>query len=264
LAYLELTWSRRADAIVTVNESIGRELQRRYRHSARTVIVRNCPPKWAMPAVQPDLLREAAGIPKTSPVVLYHGGFVADRGIEQLADVILQPGFGDVHALFMGFGPLLRDLQLRASDGRYGGRLHVLPAVEPAVLLDWVASADVSAVLNQPTNLNQLYSTPNKLFESIAAGTPVLSADTPERRTIVLGDGGPFGELCDPVDPGSIARAIRRILDLPPEEAARLRRRCYEAGQRRYNWEHESATLLELYSDLMAHQAFSSRRVGPR
>jgi glycosyltransferase involved in cell wall biosynthesis len=252
LAYLEWSWSRRADAIVTVNESIGRELQRRYRHSARTVIVRNCPPKWTLPGVRPNLLREAAGIPLSSPVVLYHGGFVADRGIEQLADVILLPTLGDVHAVFMGFGPLLKDLEMRASDGTYGGRLHVLAAVDPSVLLDWVASADVSAVLNQPTNLNQLFSTPNKLFESIAAGTPVVSADTPDRRAIVLGDGGPFGELCDPVDPGSIARGIRRILDLPTEEAARLRRRCYEAGQRRYNWEHESATLLDLYSDLMA------------
>jgi glycosyltransferase involved in cell wall biosynthesis len=250
LGRLERRWVRAADAVITVNDSIATELARRYR-IRRTLVVRNCPPRWTPPAARPDLIRETATIPPGAPIVLYHGGFLADRGLEQICAAMLEPGLGAAHAAFLGFGQLQPMLEAAARDRRYRGRLHVLPAVDPSALLDWVASADVSAIPNQPTNLNQLYSTPNKLFESIAAGTPVVSGDTPDRRQIVVDDpDGPLGELCDPTDPSSIAAGIRRILDRSPAEREDLRRRCLRAGQERLNWEHESARLLELYAEL--------------
>jgi glycosyltransferase involved in cell wall biosynthesis len=70
-------------------------------------------------------------------------------------------------------------------------------------------------------------------------------------RGIVLEDPSqPLGEVCDPADPASIAAAIRRILDLPAEERADLRRRCRRAAMDRWNWETESARLIGLYERL--------------
>jgi glycosyltransferase involved in cell wall biosynthesis len=55
---------------------------------------------------------------------------------------------------------------------------------------------------NQPAGMNEVLSTPNKLFESIAAGVPVVTSDFPERRAIVLNPAlGPLGAVCDPTDP---------------------------------------------------------------
>ena len=70
-------------------------------------------------------------------------------------------------------------LHALAAEPRFGGRLHVLPAVPSDELLAWVASADVSAMPNQPRTLNERYSTPNKLFESLAVGTPVVEQRFP-------------------------------------------------------------------------------------
>ena len=129
--------------------------------------------------------------------------------------------------------------------------MHVLPAVPPDELSDWVASADVGAMPNQPRTLNERLSTPNKLFETLAVGLPVVSSDFPERRRIIIGDpDGPLGALCDPTNPASIAAALRSVLDLDPAARDDLRRRCLQAAHERWNWETEGARLVQLYADL--------------
>jgi glycosyltransferase involved in cell wall biosynthesis len=103
----------------------------------------------------------------------------------------------------------------------------------------------------QAVSLNNRLSTPNKLFECLAAGVPVISSDFPDRRQIVLGDpAGPLGAVCRPDDVTDVARAIRSILDLPADERDALRARCLRAAHERWNWETESAKLVALYAEL--------------
>ncbi|HEX7950165.1 MAG TPA: glycosyltransferase [Candidatus Limnocylindrales bacterium] len=250
LSRLERRLAARASALVTVNRTLGRILHERLRVS-RIVIVHNCPPRWDPPASGDDPLRPAAGLAPGTPVVLYHGGFTRDRGLLELADAMFEPGLEAAHLVLLGFGPLEAELRARGLEPRTAGRLHVLPAVPPDQLPEWVAAADVGAMPNQPRNANERLSTPNKLFESLAVGLPVVSSDFPERRSIVMDDpDGPLGALCDPTDVRSIAAAIRSILDLGPAERANLRARCLRAAHDRWNWETESAKLVALYASL--------------
>jgi glycosyltransferase involved in cell wall biosynthesis len=181
-----------------------------------------------------------------------HGGFTTHRGIEQLADAILEPGLEAVHAVFLGYGMLRGWLEAQEKDARYGGRLHLLDAVPPDELPAWVAPADVGVVAIQASTLNHRLSTPNKLFECIAVGVPVVASDFKEMRRIVADPSGALGELCDPASPADLARAIGAIVGLPLAEAAALRKRCLRAAHQRWNWETESARLVELYADLTA------------
>ena len=248
----ERGWTRRAAAMVTVNCGLEDELTRRYRPE-RVVVVYNCPPRWTPPDPRPDHLRRAAGIPSGSPVVLYHGGFTPDRGLLPLARAMLQPGMECAHLVFLGFGPMKEQLEQEAADPTYGGRLHVVAGVKPDVLNEWVSSADVGAMPNQPVNLNERLSTPNKLFESLAAGIPVVLSDFPERHRIVMDDpDGPLGAVCDPTKPEEIALALRSLIESAPEEREALKRRCLRAAHERWNWETEGAKLVALYADLTA------------
>jgi glycosyltransferase involved in cell wall biosynthesis len=250
LSRLERKWITGVDGIVTVNASIADELRRRY-DGPSAVVVRNAPPRLPIGATRPDHLRSAAGIPAAAPVVLYHGGFQRDRGLEVLAEAMAHARMERAHLVFLGFGPLTASLEAFAAEARFGGRLHVLPAVPTDELLALVASADVSAMPNQPRTLNERYSTPNKLFESLAVGTPVVSSDFPERRRIVVDDpDGPLGAVCDPTRPAAVAAALDEVLSLSPEAMADLRRRCQRAAHERYNWEQEGAELLGLYARL--------------
>jgi glycosyltransferase involved in cell wall biosynthesis len=254
-ARLERRWSASASALVTVNDALARELGQRLT-PRRTVVVHNCPPRWTPPDSAPDLIRAATGIRPGAPILLYHGGFSAHRGLEELAAAILEPGLEHAHAVYLGYGKRHNELRRLAADPRYGGRLHVLDAVPPDELLPWVASADVGMMLNQPTTRNEWVSTPNKLFECLAAGTPVVSSDFPERRRIILDDpDGPLGAVCDPTDPAAIAAAVRSLIEGPPAARADLRARCLRAAHLRWNWETEVARLLALYDELAAAPA---------
>jgi glycosyltransferase involved in cell wall biosynthesis len=250
MARSERHWIRDAAALVTVNDSLARALAQRYRPRV-TVVVHNCPARWQPPIAPVDLIRAATPIPAAAPIALYHGGFSPHRGIEQLAAAILQPGMEDVHAVFMGYGSQHDMLVEMAADGRYDGRLHVLPAVAPDDLLPWVASADVAVEAIQPSTHNHRLSTPNKLFEALAAGVPVVASDFPEMRRIVLDPGlGPLGEICRPDDVEDVARAIRAVVERAPGDRMALRLRCLRAAHERWNWETEVARLLELYGTL--------------
>jgi glycosyltransferase involved in cell wall biosynthesis len=252
LARSERRWTRSAAALVTVNRSLAEELGRRLR-PARVVVVHNCPARWDPPVPMIDRLRLAVGVGEGTPIAMYHGAFSAYRGLEQLADALLRPGLERVHAAYLGYGSRRTMLERLAADPRFGGRLHVLTAVPPTELLDWVTNADVDVMAIQPSTLNHRLSTPNKLFESLAAGVPVVVSDFAEMRAIVLdGAGGPLGIACDPTDVDAIAGAILTVVDASDAERERLRARCRQAARERWNWESEVEGLIGLYGDLAA------------
>ncbi len=241
-------------ALVTINAVCGAELNRRYQVPGPTVIVHNCPPRWTPPDPAADLIRHAAGIPADSPVVLCHGGFRSGRGLEETARAMTEPGLERAHLVFLGYGSAVLDPIVAGFADP--GRIHLLPAVPPDDLLAWVTGADVDVMMIAPTELNHVVSTPNKLFESIAAGVPVVSSDFEARRSIIIGDpDGPLGAVCDPADPAAIAAALRSILELDEDARADLRRRCLRAAHARWNWETESAKLVDLYASLEAGAA---------
>ena len=255
LRSLERRLARHAVALVTVNRTLEAILRNNL-GITRSIVVHNAPPRWIPPDPAPDLLRERLHLPPEARIALYHGSFAPDRGLEQLADAVLEPGMDDTHLVFLGYGRLRDELAERAAAPASRGRIHLLDAVPPDELAAWVASADVGVMPNQPVSANQRLSTPNKLFESMAVGLPIVSSDFPERRRIILDDpAGRLGAVCDPTKPEAIAAAIRSIVDLPIAERAALRSRILQAAHERWNWETESARLVALYEELAAERS---------
>lgn len=240
----------RVSATITVNDELAAELRRRY-GPRRIEVVHNCPGRWMPPPTRPTLIREAVGIPLESPVVLYHGVLGENRGIEGLMGALLCPGLESVHLVLLGPGVTRSAYLEMARQPRWGGRVHVLGAVPPSELLPWVASADVGAMPIQRSTLNHFLSTPNKLFECLAAGVPVVVSDFPAMRRIILADPDrPLGVVCDPESIDSIARAVMSLLERSPSDVEAMRGRLLSAASDRWNWELETTKLLSLYRDL--------------
>lgn len=242
--------ARRAAALVTVNDACATALASL--GAQRTVVVHNFP-TTTVEVVDDGRLRRAARIPADVPVVLSHGALTVDRGLEQLVDAIATTTLAGTHLVCMGFGDLGPELLQRAAALGIRDRVHVLPAVPPDDLVAWVAGADVCAMPIQPSTLNHRLSTPNKLFESLAAGVPVVASDFPAMAQVVLGDpDGPLGAVCDPTDATAIAGAIHGLLALSAPERAGLRARCHRAAVERMSWHLAAARLVALYWDLEA------------
>lgn len=244
----ERRWARRSDGIITVNDELAAILARRFDRPLPSVVM-NCLPAWTPPAHRDRRFHELLGLAPETRVVLYHGGFLPSRGIEILAAAVRR--LTAVALVVMGDGPLRPALEQLAGEPRTDGRVHVLPPVPPAQLVGWIAAADVGGMVNQPVSRNERISTPNKLFECLAAGVPVVSSDFPGRRRIVIEDPeGPLGAVCDPTDPDAVAAALREVLDRPAEAATDLRRRVLAAAHARWTWERQAATLLDVYGRL--------------
>jgi glycosyltransferase involved in cell wall biosynthesis len=151
--------------------------------------------------------------------------------------------------VLLGYGALREKLEGSVAEPRYQGRVCLLDPVPPSDLLRWTVSADVMLMAIQPTTLNHRFTTPNKLWEAIGAGVPVVASDLPGMSLVVREAG--CGVLCDPTDPLDIARAIRAIVDAPSDEQERLRANALAAAHDRYNWETQAGGLLELYRRLL-------------
>ncbi len=245
LARLERGWARAADRVFTVNQPYATELARRF-DVEMPVIVMNCSYRFAPPDPTPRRFHERLGLDPETRVVLYQGGFSMGRGVEQLMEAVRQvPG---CVLVVMGYGALEADFRAAAALPENLGKVHILPAVPPTELLEWVASADAIGVLFQHDTLNNYLSTPNKFLEAMAAGVPSVCSDHPGMGPIARETG--CGIAVKPDDIHAIAAAIRTIVEAPPDDRARMRARALAAAHDTYNWETQVEALLEAYTRL--------------
>ena len=159
------------------------------------VVVHNCPPRPTSRSTPQGRLQGGHRIGPGVPLIIYHGGFSPERGLEELAEACpparARGRTGRLPRRILG-----DRLDSIAAEERFGKRLHVVDAVPPEELLGWVADADVSIMAIRPTTLNHRLATPNKLFESLTAGVPVVASDLPAMAPIVRDDpAGPLGAL---------------------------------------------------------------------
>lgn len=249
---MEANWVRRVDAVVTVNEALADHCRSIWPMRERPTVLLNGQERWDPPDLRPDLIREAAGIPPDRAIVLFLGRLGRQRGLEASAEAVAR--LADAALVMLGF-PVGKGWDEKlATDPRFAGRTVTLPPVHPDDVRRWAASADVSIIAVPANSLNQRLSTPNKFWESLAAGTPVvIGRDLEVMRGIVEAD--EIGAVADPADPEDLARALRAVLDQTPDAYAAMRERCRTVSRERYAWEVVVLPYLDLIDRLTAPAA---------
>jgi glycosyltransferase involved in cell wall biosynthesis len=243
LKVLEKFLIKRVDAVIVPGKYRGEFLSRRYRISLPEVIL-NCPPlrRETGPG---RALRENLGLADGSvPVILYTGGYVPGRGLRNLVSIAQYLKQGVV--VFLGWGPLEPELRGMVREKGLENRVLFLEPVPPAELVDYIASATLGVVIYQLAGLNSYLASPNKLYEYIHAGLPVVGSDFPALKEIIGLYG--FGSTFDPEKPESIAAAIDFVL-ADEQRYAIMSQNALKAAQI-FNWETESAKLLGIYRRL--------------
>ncbi len=238
----------RADAVITVCESIAGELRTRHGIGPPVVLL-NCPPETQLPQArvngEPNPLRERAGMLGSSePIVLYQGGFAPNRGLAELITAGRELHRGTI--VLMGWGALEEELSQLIERFGLGDRVRIVERVPPAELLDYTRGADIGVIPYRPVGLNNTYTTPNKLFEYIAAGVPVAGSRLPELERFVTGL--EVGVTFDAGDPADIARKLNSLL-ADPAALARMQENEL-AVRHRFVWEQQGRLLVDLYAEV--------------
>jgi len=236
----EKLFIRQAAAIITTSQSHANELVRIY-HIPAPWVVKNCPEIYS--SEKSNRIHEEFAIPNSNKIVLYQGLLTPGRGIENLFQAI-QP-LPQTVAVALGDGPSLEDLRYRARQGEWQ-RVYLPGKVPLKELLSYTSSADIGSVLIEDVCLSYRLSLPNKLFEYIQAGLPVIGSNLPEIARVIHEH--EIGEVITPENIPDITRAISRLID-DPLHYHEIQLNVQRAAQI-YNWENESKKLLQAYSSV--------------
>ncbi|ASC70811.1 Glycosyltransferase [Halomicronema hongdechloris C2206] len=177
-------------------------------------------------------------------VVCYVGGIAQIRGIQEMVDAI---GQTDVKLLLAG---QFADSQQRQRVVSLPGWANVqeLGQLDRPAVAQTLARAQAGLVLFHPLP-NHIDAQPNKMFEYMSAGLPVIASDFPLWREII--EGNDCGICVDPLDVSAIREAIEYLIN-HPDQAQRLGQNGLRAIETTYNWETEAQKLKSLYEELLA------------
>jgi glycosyltransferase involved in cell wall biosynthesis len=236
---------RQADLVMTVNEFIADIMKSRY-NLREVAVVHNY--AAAMPHKDNGKNKPPKG--QRTKVVLYQGMYHPDRALENLARsaAYLRP---DVRLVFRGSGQIEAELRRIASN--FGNVVFDAP-VPLERLIEAARNADVGVVTYPRTNLNNYFSSPNKLFEYLSAGLAIAGSNLPFISKIVLEN--KVGDVFDSQDPKDIARAVNHVTR---DEILPNLRRNAELAAKKFSWELEKERLIAHY-DLLFDKL--SRRIS--
>ena len=232
--------------VITVSPPLADEIRRLYR-SPEVTLVRNVPIYRAVE--KQDRVRQRLNLDQKTRIALYQGYVLPDRGFDRLirAARFLEQ---DIVMVILGPGPDEYFAELRnliESEG-VAERVKFLPAVPYAELLDWTASADLGLAIFPPDySLSIRMCLPNKFFEYLMAGLPVLSSQLDV--VVELIKAYDVGQVVPSLAPTDIAQTINTMLS-DPAALARMSANGKQAVLQEFNWGKERVKLIQLYQKI--------------
>lgn len=233
------------DLFITVNDAIADWYDGTY--GRRPLVLMNCAdtPATDFAAKSRATLRQMAGLPATSWVVLYQGWLSGERN---LATLIQSAAYlpEDAFVVLIGYGEYEKELRALAKGKAWEHKVRFLGKIEPDKLLAFTAGADVGVIPYLPIDLNHRLCSPNKFFEYVQAGVPVVAHDLPFFRHMAQHYG--VVAVSDLSTVTGMAQALNMLFE-QCDHLGKMRQACQEAAKS-LNWEVEAHKLLTAYASL--------------
>lgn len=157
------------DEMITVNESIASLFREKY--GIKVGVVRNIPRSVEISSSD----RAQLGLPADKHLLVLQGsGINVQRGAEELVEAMRL--LDDCHLIIIGGGDVLPKLKQMVSDFGIDDRVRFFPRMPYQDMMRYTQLAELGFCLDKDTNLNYRYCMPNKLFDFIHAGVPVVAA----------------------------------------------------------------------------------------
>lgn len=227
--------------VFTVNKSIADLYEKQYNVKLR--VMRNIAPKKDLPEKK---TKKELGFPEDKKIILSQGaGINVDRGMEEAVEAMQY--FDDAIFYLIGNGDVVPALKQKVIDLGLEERVVFIPRLPYEDLIQYTQHADVGITLDKDTNINYKLSLPNKLFDYIHAGIPVLASKVIEVRRIV--EDYNVGMLIDNHDPKHIAEQLKAILN--DEVKQKQWRENAKKASEKLTWQQEEKVLQEVYEQII-------------
>lgn len=220
---------------ITVNSSIANLYKENYGVSMR--ILRNVPP---LMKIDSSKSRRDLGLPTDKKIVILQGsGINIDRGAEEAVEAIKL--VENAVLLIIGSGDVIPQLQKQVQEENLSEKVILKGRMPYQEMMQHTLVSDLGLTLDKDSNINYRFSLPNKLFDYIHAGIPVLASDLIEVKNIV--ESNNVGSVVNEVEPQAIAAKISEMLG--SEQYSSWKQNCIQATEQ-LNWNTESEALKNL------------------
>lgn len=223
---------------ITVNASIAKLFEEEYHVPFK--IVRNIPNRFINSEIP---TRKTLGLPEDKKIVLLQGsGINVKRGAEEAVEAMQY--IDNVLLLIVGGGDVLPLLKKMVTDLSLQNKVMFVTRQTPENLAGYTANADIGLTIDKDTNINYRFSLPNKLFDYMYAGVPVLATPLVELKNII--ETYEIGDFIENHDPEHIANKIKNML-ADESKLAMFKANTHKAAAD-LNWENEKKTLIEIFT----------------
>lgn len=156
----------------TVSDGVSQELKDRY--GINCTVIRNLPFRKPCPEKQSR---------QEEKTIIYQGAINIGRGLEKLIDaMVLLPNY---KLIIVGSGPIHKDLKRKIETLKITERVILYGKIEHEHLHRITCCAQLGVSIEEDMGLNYRYALPNKIFDYIQAGIPVLASNLPEMAKII-------------------------------------------------------------------------------
>ncbi len=227
--------------VLTVSEPIALLYEKMYQ--VKPLVIRNVSQKAEN--IIP-YTREEIGIRSNDLLIVIQGtGINIDKGTEELVEAVFKSE--GIALLIIGSGDVVPELKKKVVALDISYKVKFIKSVPWETLMKFTKAADAGMCLEKDTNLNYRYSLPNKLFDYIIAGIPVIASNMHETGKIISEFG--CGIIIDSVTPEKILIALSELRN-NEKELANLKKNSISASEK-LNWEIESEKVIKLYKDVL-------------
>lgn len=227
--------------IYTVNNSIAQLYQEKYKKEIK--VVRNISPLWTPSNLKS---KKELGIPEDKKLIIIQGaGINIDRGAEEAVEAMKY--IDDTVLMIVGDGDVVSQLKKYVIENKLGEKALFFDRKPYQEMMNYTFHADLGLTLDKPTNLNYRFSLPNKVFDYIHTGTPIIATDLIEISTIVRTYD--VGRIITDFTPQNLAQTISTLLS-DTILLDQLKENCHKAKAIE-NWEKETEILKEIYPKIV-------------
>jgi glycosyltransferase involved in cell wall biosynthesis len=224
---------------LTVNQSIASLYKEAY--GIEMKVLRNIP-QLVQLAEQPT--KAELGLPLDKKIIILQGsGINMHRGAEESVEAIRY--IEDAVLLILGSGDVIPELKQMAKEHNLENRVVFKGRMPYDKMMAHTRVSDLGLSLDKDTNINYRFSLPNKLFDYIHAGIPVLGSDLVEVKRIIVDYG--VGEIAISFEPENLAKQMQQMLTSPKTDE--WKHNAIKA-RAELNWEKETEVLSNMIDEL--------------